>query len=300
MWRPSLGPEHVLGTTVALAIGAAVFLGLLEAAWTGPGRGVPTNTWMGVLAILGIMVLLIGGIALVTRTLPHLWLIPGLAILEEAVHGFVGYPGWAPTWDTIFNHWSTGYVGFPLMPWLTFPLATVMVGILVVQRSREVQAVPFLTRHPGVRTLLPFLFALAWIALWTVFDIIIVEKIFRPSEAWDYIRWYHIATWGILFPITTSVAFRRSLTTFFALIMWTGGWIDILYFWFQGRAVPEAIDWLYLTPSDAMLYARAVIALAIVALLVVRQRARTWRSLSLAKIYAEAFDAIQERSARRQ
>ncbi len=99
-----------------LGLVAAVAIGLLEAAWTGPGRGAPTNTWLGVLAILILM-----GVV----TFPHVWLIPALAILEEIVHGFVGYPGWVPTWATLSAHWSHAYVGFPLMPYLTFPLLTV-------------------------------------------------------------------------------------------------------------------------------------------------------------------------------
>ena len=108
---------------VVLGLVAALAVGLLEAAWTGPGRGAPTNTWLGVLAIL---------ILLVAVTFPHIWLVPGLAILEEIIHGFVGYPGWAPTTETVFNHWSHAYVGFPLMPYLTFPLLT-LAGFLAVR-----------------------------------------------------------------------------------------------------------------------------------------------------------------------
>ncbi len=63
------------------AIAVAIAGGLLEAAWTGPSRGAPTNTWLGILALL---------IALLAVTWPRVWWVPGLAILEEGTHLFVG------------------------------------------------------------------------------------------------------------------------------------------------------------------------------------------------------------------
>lgn len=110
---------------ILMAIIAAIAIGLLEAAWTGPGRGIPTNTWLGVIAILIILLFI---------TWPRVWLIPGLAIVEEATHGFVGYSGWTPTLDfTILNHWSTGYTGINIYPWLLFPLLSI-IGELTLGR----------------------------------------------------------------------------------------------------------------------------------------------------------------------
>ncbi|MEE9173888.1 MAG: hypothetical protein V3U30_02805 [Thermoplasmata archaeon] len=100
---------------VLVAVAIAVALGLLEAAWTGPGRGAPTNTWLGVGAIL---------IILAAVTWPRLWWIPGLAILEEGVHLMAGY-ALLPTWARVLRHWSIEFVGFNLYPWLLFPLLTV-------------------------------------------------------------------------------------------------------------------------------------------------------------------------------
>ncbi len=96
-------------TRALLLIVVAVALGLLEAAWTGPGRGGPTNTWLGVVAIYLIFMVFVGW---------KVYLIPGAAILEEGTHLFVGYGWQLPTWNVIFSHWSTSFVGFNFFPWL--------------------------------------------------------------------------------------------------------------------------------------------------------------------------------------
>lgn len=108
------------GILAVLAVTITVALGLLEAAWTGPGRGGPTNTWLGVMAILVILAIV---------SWPRLWWIPGLAILEEAVHLMVGY-ALLPTSATVFQHWSVEFVGANLYPWLLFPFLT-LVGEIV-------------------------------------------------------------------------------------------------------------------------------------------------------------------------
>ncbi len=103
-----------------LAIIIAIVVGTLEAAWTGPGRGGPVNTWMGVISILVIF-------AIITR--PKAWRIPLLATIEEIVHSYVGYYWWGvggPTWNTIFNHWSVNYIGFNAYPYILFPLITII------------------------------------------------------------------------------------------------------------------------------------------------------------------------------
>lgn len=100
---------------ILVAVTIAVALGLLEAAWTGPERGGPTSTWLGVVAILAILALV---------SWPRLWWIPGLAILEEGVHLVAGYALF-PTWATVLRHWSAEFMGVNLYPWLLFPLLTV-------------------------------------------------------------------------------------------------------------------------------------------------------------------------------
>lgn len=116
---PYLWPSYWVGWGVVLLVAAA--LGLLEAAWTGPGRGGPFDAWKGVLAIYGILLLL---------TFPLVWLVPLLAIVEEITHGFTGYEGWRPTWNTVFRHWSRTYLGFNIYPYLSFPIMTVGVELL--------------------------------------------------------------------------------------------------------------------------------------------------------------------------
>ncbi len=122
------------------AVGLAVVLlavgvGIVESAWTGFSpdgtyRGAPADTWKGVMGILLVFSGLLATIAILTRTFPRVWLIPGLAIIEEATHLFVGY-GWAlPTWDTLFAHWTIGYIGFNAYPWLTFLLITLVGEVL--------------------------------------------------------------------------------------------------------------------------------------------------------------------------
>lgn len=97
--------------------------GLLESAWVAPGHGGPTNTWLGVMALL---------IAFMTLSWPFIHWIPGLAILEEGIHLYFGYGGALPGPDQLFHHWSISYLGFNVYPWITFPIITI-VGELFLQ-----------------------------------------------------------------------------------------------------------------------------------------------------------------------
>ncbi len=121
---------------VLVAVTIAVALGFLEAAWTGPGRGGPTNTWLGVAAILVIL-----GVV----SWPRLWWIPGLAILEEGMHLMAGYALY-PTWATVLRHWSVEFVGLNLYPWLLVPLLTVAGEVLSWRFARPHPAKP---GHPS-------------------------------------------------------------------------------------------------------------------------------------------------------
>jgi len=106
-----------------LSIIVAVAFGLMESAWTRLGFSGPSETWLGILALF---------IAFFFVTFPNFWWIPGLAILEEGIHLIVGY-GVLPSYDTFFHHWSVGYLGINIYPWITFPLAT-LVGELLYQK----------------------------------------------------------------------------------------------------------------------------------------------------------------------
>ncbi len=117
---------------ILLAMIMAVALGLLEAAWTGPERGGPTNTWLGVVAIL---------VILAAVSWPRLWWIPGLAILEEGVHLMAGY-ALLLTWATVIRHWSVEFVGLNLYPWLLFPLVTIAGELLAWRIARPRSAKP--------------------------------------------------------------------------------------------------------------------------------------------------------------
>ena len=116
-------PARVLGT-----LAVAVALGLLEAAWTGPGRGGPTNVWLGVSAIF---------VALLVVTWPRWYLIPGFAIVEEWTHLIVGYGTWLPTEATFLRHWSVSYLwGWNVYPWLSFPIFTLAAISISIYISR--------------------------------------------------------------------------------------------------------------------------------------------------------------------
>lgn len=115
--------EFILRHKPALyGLAAALAAGGLEAAWTRPEFGGPADVWLGCASILVILLL---------ATWPKVWFIPALAILEEAVQGFVGTGGvWHPTFATLANHWSAAFLGINIAPWVAFPLIT-LVGVLV-------------------------------------------------------------------------------------------------------------------------------------------------------------------------
>ena len=123
---------------------------------------------------------------------------------------------------------------------------------------------------------LAFGWALGWIVLWAVYDILMVEYYFKPVNIWaqpgytrlwsKYLDVYLLATWWILFPVTTYAAFGLSWASVFVAVMFLSGWEDVLYFWLQRKPVPRTIDWLPLTPTSWHLYARAAGGLVVLAL----------------------------------
>ena len=104
--------------------------------------------------------------------------------------------------------------------------------------------------------------AFAWVAVWAVYDIAVVEGTLRPTDdTFPQIGAYHAATFLFLVPLTTLAVFRRRALT--PLLLFLGGWEDLLYFWFQGRSVPASLPWIPGNPSDLALFARALLALAV-------------------------------------
>lgn len=110
---------------IVVAISVAISLGFLESAWVGPGRGGPTNVWLGVFAIL---------IGLMAVTFPKVWRVPALAILEETVHLLAS--GGTMTWNRIFQHWSVGLIGVNLYVYISFPILTLVgeISYFVIHR----------------------------------------------------------------------------------------------------------------------------------------------------------------------
>ncbi len=100
-----------------MCILVAVALGLLETSWTGSHQA---NTALGVLAIF---------LVFLGVSVPRVWWIPALAILEEQVNYLTAGPAW---WnngqgpDVILHHWSAAFIGLNLFPYVLFPLLTAL------------------------------------------------------------------------------------------------------------------------------------------------------------------------------
>jgi hypothetical protein len=119
-----------------------------------------------------------------------------------------------------------------------------------------------LYRHPLGWFILPFLATVMWTLLWAWYDIALVGVAFRCADCSFPNEWaYWIATWYVLFPVATLLAFRR-WAWLPILATWLGGWEDIFFYWIQGSSVPHDTSYLFLTPTDTVLYARAIAFLA--------------------------------------
>ena len=120
-------------------------------------------------------------------------------------------------------------------------------------------------RRFGQRTdgyiLLFYAATVAWMALWAWYDIAILKGAFPAAPGYQSnLDIYWTATWKVVFPITTILAFRRHAwlpLLAFAL----GGWEDILFFWIQGVPVPATTPWLTSTPTAALVHLRAAVFL---------------------------------------
>ena len=104
----------------------------------------------------------------------------------------------------------------------------------------------------------PLFATFAWTLLWAGYDVAVVGVAFRCAPCLFPNEWaYWITTWDVLFPITSMLAFRR-WGWLPILAVWLGGWEDVLFYWVQGHAVPRDVSYLFLTPTDTVLYLRAL------------------------------------------
>src|SRR5439155_26057166 len=99
----------------------------------------------------------------------------------------------------------------------------------------------------------------AWMTLWAWYDIARLKGAFPAAPVYQSdLDIYWTATWKVVFPITTILAFRRHAwlpLLAFAL----GGWEDILFFWIQGVPVPATTPWLTSTPTAALVHLRSAL-----------------------------------------
>ncbi len=105
-----------------------------------------------------------------------------------------------------------------------------------------------------------------WICI-TYFDVLIVEGIFRPTGAWDYIRVYHLATWAFLTPVVlvlgTILAKDWRFAGYGAGLIYTG-WEDLLYFPMAGMPLPDRFTWLVGSPTPLELLLRGIAGMTFV------------------------------------
>ena len=129
----------------------------------------------------------------------------------------------------------------------------------LVERLEELpQFLRALSGRPSRYLFLLYLATLVWIALWAGYDVVIVRMAFpQIAGSQGNVPLYWSATWGVLFPVTTLLAFRRN-AWLPILAMVVGGWEDILFYWIQGVPVPPRL----LGSTDILLFLRAAIFLA--------------------------------------
>lgn len=94
--------------------------------------------------------------------------------------------------------------------------------------------------------------AVHFLFVFTIFDITIVENILHKYGAWETIDLgftvYHVATFLFLVPaiiISTSLALHSWRLLAYSIVYIYLGWLDILYYIFQGRTLPTRYEWLF-------------------------------------------------------
>jgi hypothetical protein len=117
-------------------------------------------------------------------------------------------------------------------------------------------------RKELIAKLLAFLFVIAF----TIYDIWIVEGVFAPLQIWDAIHIYHQATYSFLIPlliIFISLGLKSWRFLVYSVIGIYCGWLDILYFLFQFKTLPDVYTWLFFSPNSFQLVAFAITTLIV-------------------------------------
>ncbi len=116
--------------------------------------------------------------------------------------------------------------------------------------------------HAGLLLFVSFVWALMWANL----DVLVVVRAFPPPlNAASNTAFYWVATWDIIFPLLSLLAFREHAWVPIAGVI-VGGWEDILFFWIQGKPVPALTPWLAPSSTAELLYLRAALFLILAAL----------------------------------
>lgn len=128
------------------------------------------------------------------------------------------------------------------------------------------------------RLAVAFVATTGWVLLWAGYDLAVVGVAFRPTDgSVPRIGVYWIATWWVLYPISTLLAFRTR-AWLPILAVWIGGWEDVLFYWIQGIPVPDQTPWVLLTPTDDILYLRAGLFLLASSLAMILYHRRSTRA----------------------
>ncbi len=119
------------------------------------------------------------------------------------------------------------------------------------------------------------LLTLPFIISFVIYDIWIVEGLFATLQIWESIYVYHQATYCFLVPVLILLIGLGLKSWRFSMYSTVGvycGWLDILYFLFQDKALPTVYGWLPLSPTSVQLIALAISTLIIALFVDFRER----------------------------
>jgi len=109
----------------------------------------------------------------------------------------------------------------------------------------------------------------------TVFDILMVEELFRPLALWSEIHVYHQALWCFLVPCLIAFISVLTKNVFFAaysIVMCYCGLEDILYFVFQLKMPPQWFTWLNFPHSCPHVLELLALSLSLIIVIYVAER----------------------------
>ncbi|PIZ89054.1 MAG: hypothetical protein COX90_01380 [Candidatus Nealsonbacteria bacterium CG_4_10_14_0_2_um_filter_38_17] len=108
------------------------------------------------------------------------------------------------------------------------------------------------------------LLALPVVIIFTIYDIWMVEGLFGKLQIWEEIYIYHQATFRFLFPtiiVLIGLILHSWRFVMYSVVGIYCGWLDILYYWLQGKALPKVYSWLIFSPTSSYLVIFAITAL---------------------------------------